>query len=193
VKRLLKSLVMASRPIMLIALRLFFDRQYLTGRHFEDTLHGYLWCFRAIWQRNILRLARPLPFPAAFNCHVSNGKNIKFHPDDLNNFQSSGTYLQNFLGHIELGRGCYIAPNVGIITANHDPDEPVRHLPPRNVIVGEKCWIGMNSVLLPGVVLGANTVVAAGSVVTKSFPSGRCVVAGVPARVIRTSPQSDTD
>ena len=42
----------------------------------------------------------------------------------------------------------------------------------------------MNAVVLPGVVLGDNTVVAAGAVVTKSFPDGYCTVAGVPARVI---------
>ena len=43
----------------------------------------------------------------------------------------------------------------------------------------------MNSVILPGVFLGENTVVAAGSVVTKSFPQGYCIVGGVPAKVIK--------
>ena len=43
----------------------------------------------------------------------------------------------------------------------------------------------MNAVVLPGVVLGDNTVVAAGAVVTKSFPQGHCTVAGVPAVEIK--------
>ena len=46
-------------------------------------------------------------------------------------------------------------------------------------------WIGMNSVILPGVTLGPGTVVGAGSVVTHSFPEGHCVIAGVPAKLIR--------
>nr|WP_283244199.1 DapH/DapD/GlmU-related protein [Luoshenia tenuis] len=52
-------------------------------------------------------------------------------------------------------------------------------------MLGEKCWIGMNSVVLPGVTLGPHTVVGAGAVVTKSFPEGYCVIAGNPARMIR--------
>ncbi len=43
----------------------------------------------------------------------------------------------------------------------------------------------MNSVILPGVQLGDYTVVGAGTVVTKSFPKGRCVIAGNPAKVIK--------
>ena len=47
------------------------------------------------------------------------------------------------------------------------------------------CWIGMNSVILPGVVLGDSTIVGAGSVVTKSFVEGRQVIVGSPARVVK--------
>ncbi|WP_333558948.1 DapH/DapD/GlmU-related protein [Enterococcus lactis] len=51
--------------------------------------------------------------------------------------------------------------------------------------MGEQCWIGMNSVLLPGIILGPKTIVGAGSIVTKSFKEGNCVIAGNPAKVIR--------
>jgi carbonic anhydrase/acetyltransferase-like protein (isoleucine patch superfamily) len=44
----------------------------------------------------------------------------------------------------------------------------------------------MNSIILPGVVLGIRTIVGAGSVVTKSFPDGYCVIAGNPAKIIKT-------
>jgi acetyltransferase-like isoleucine patch superfamily enzyme len=117
--------------------------------------------------------------------HISNSGNISFHPDDLNNFQSPGTYIQNFKGKITIGYGSYIAPNVGIITANHDPQNLDAHLAGKDVVLGERCWIGMNAVLLPGVALGGRTIVGAGSVVTKSFPDGNCVIAGNPARLIR--------
>ncbi len=54
-----------------------------------------------------------------------------------------------------------------------------------DVNIGEKCWIGMNSVILPGVTLGTNTIVGADSIVTKSFPEGFCVIAGNPAKIIK--------
>ncbi len=46
-------------------------------------------------------------------------------------------------------------------------------------------WVGMNSVITAGVELGPRTIVAAGAVVTKSFPEGFCVLAGVPAKVVK--------
>lgn len=55
----------------------------------------------------------------------------------------------------------------------------------KKVVIGDKTWIGMNCLILPGVVLGPNTVVGGGSVVTKSFPLGHCVIAGNPAKLIK--------
>lgn len=98
-----------------------------------------------------------------------------------------GTYFQAF-GKINIVRGSYIAQNVGIITANHNLHDLDSHSQPRDVNIGEKCWIGMNSVVLPGVTLGPHTIVGAGSVVTKSFPKGNCVIAGNPAKIIRHLP-----
>lgn len=181
----LKRIIRHMRPIFVFFLTMFFEKRYLRGKYYEDFLTGYLWALRAIWQRNILRLAKPLPFPANYAVSVANPANLIFHPDDLNNLQSFGIYLQNFKGTITIGRGCYIAPNVGIITANHDPLALDSHLPGKNVVLGERCWVGMNSVVLPGVVLGPDTIVGAGSVVTKSFPQGNCVIAGNPATLIR--------
>lgn len=54
------------------------------------------------------------------------------------------------------------------------------------IIIGDSCFIGMDSILLPGVELGDHTLVGAGSVVTKSFPEGNVVIAGNPARPICT-------
>lgn len=188
----LKAVAERSRRPMRFFLRLFFDKAYLTGRHFDQGLSGYIWAFRAIWHRNILRLAPPLKFPASYRSHISNPQNISLHPDDLNNLQSPGIYLQNFMGRIVIGKGSYIAPNVGIITANHDPENLDSHLPSGDVHIGEKCWVGMNAVILPGVILGNGTIVGAGSVVTKSFPDGSCVIAGNPARMLReVSPNSE--
>ena len=89
------------------------------------------------------------------------------------------------MGNIIIGKGTYIAPNVGIITANHIFSDLDKHEVAKDVILGKQCWVGMNAIILPGVMLGDHTVVGAGSVVTKSFPEGYCVIAGNPAIVIK--------
>lgn len=185
-KSIVKRLVHLSAPVLTAFLSIFFDKCYLQGRHFEQSAAGFYWAFKALWTRNVLRLAVPLPWPAGLACHVSNAKNIVFHPDNLDNFQSPGTYFQNFNARIVLGHGVYIAPNVGLITANHQVGALDEHLSGEDIILGERCWIGMNSVVLPGVILGPDTVVAAGAVVTKSFPDGRVILSGVPAKVLRS-------
>lgn len=52
-------------------------------------------------------------------------------------------------------------------------------------IIGKRCFIGVNAIIMPGVVIGDEVVVGAGSVVTKDIPSN-CIVAGNPARIIKT-------
>lgn len=180
-----KKIFLIILPIVRLFILMFYDKKYLQGKYFDNNINGYIWAIKSIWCKNILRLAPPRPFPTSLGCVISNPENIHFHPDDLNNFQGFGNYYQNFKGHIYLGKGCYIAPNVGIITANHKLDNLDEHEEGRDVILGERCWIGMNSVVLPGVVLGNKTTVAAGSVVTKSFPEGNVVIGGVPAKVIK--------
>ena len=77
-----------------------------------------------------------------------------------------------------------LAPNVGILSANHDLYDQ-RKYNEAPIIIGDYSWIGMNSIVTAGVTLGPRTIVAAGAVVTKSFPQGNCVIAGNPARKIR--------
>ena len=54
----------------------------------------------------------------------------------------------------------------------------------KQVIIGEGCWIGEKAIILPGVELGKRCIVAAGAVVTKSFPA-YSLVGGVPAKVLK--------
>lgn len=94
-----------------------------------------------------------------------------------------GCYIQG-IGGIHIGDYTQIAGNVGIISANHDLTDTRKHIP-KKVIIGEYSWIGFGAVILPGVILGDFTIVAAGSVVTKSFEDGYCVVGGNPAKIIK--------
>ncbi|MCB0275013.1 MAG: hypothetical protein KDI06_09385 [Calditrichaeota bacterium] len=69
---------------------------------------------------------------------------------------------------------------------NHEPDDYFSYREAEPIEIGDNCWLGANSIILPAVRLGQHTVVAAGSVVTKSFPEGDVVIGGNPARVIKT-------
>lgn len=94
-----------------------------------------------------------------------------------------GCYLQGN-GGIYIGNYCHFASNIGIISANHDLYDQTKH-DCKPVILCDYCWVGQNSMILPGVTLGSRTIVGAGSVVTHSFPDGFCVIAGNPAKLIK--------
>ena len=172
--------------------RLAYGKKYIQGRHFEFGNDGWKWVYKGIWFQKILGFNRRVPWPCAPFLHIGKPDRIHFHPDELNNFQSPGLYLQTNGGDIYIGKDAMIGPNVGIITANHDPVNVRGHVSGADVVIGEACWIGMNTVVMPGVVLGRGTVVGAGSVVTRSFPEGRCLIAGAPARLIKTYPSHST-
>ena len=94
-----------------------------------------------------------------------------------------GCYIQG-AGTVHFGDYVQLAPNVGILSANHDLyDQRKYNAAP--IVIGDYSWIGMNSIVTAGVVLGPRTIVAAGAVVTKSFPDGFCILAGVPAKVVK--------
>ena len=89
--------------------------------------------------------------------------------------------------HIYVGDYTMLAPNVILATAGHPMLGALRE---RNyqynmpVRIGRNCWLGAGVIVLPGVTIGDNTVVGAGSVVTKDLPSNVLAV-GTPARVLR--------
>jgi acetyltransferase-like isoleucine patch superfamily enzyme len=172
---------------------LFYDPKYLKGKWFNSPgAIGWQWVRRGFFLQKILGINRSVPWPVSGYIRIGDFSNIEFSNNDLNNFQSIGNYFQGIGAKIIIGEGTYIAPNVGIITENHDVNDPDKRMEAKAVKIGEKCWIGMNCVILPGVDLGPHTVVGAGSVVTKSFPDGYCLLAGVPAIQKRTFKKDET-
>jgi acetyltransferase-like isoleucine patch superfamily enzyme len=95
-----------------------------------------------------------------------------------------GGYFQG-AGEIYVGDYVQFGPNVSLISSNHDLYDQYKEEEGLPIIIQNYCWIGINSVVLPGVTLGPRTIVGAGSIVTKSFPEGYCVIAGIPARKIK--------
>ena len=89
----------------------------------------------------------------------------------------------------------FIAPNCGFYTAGHPLDAEQRNLGLEYawpITVGDNVWIGANVTVLPGVTIGSNTVIAAGSVVTRDIPAG-VVAAGNPCRVLRAITDADRE
>ena len=97
--------------------------------------------------------------------------------------QRGGCYIQGW-GRIFIGDYVEITQNCIIISRNHLLTDQSEHID-KETIIGDHCWIASNSLIMGGVVLGPRTVVAAGSVVTKSFPEGYCLIGGNPAKLIK--------
>ncbi|MGO1923901.1 MAG: sugar O-acetyltransferase [Jeotgalicoccus sp.] len=113
-----------------------------------------------------------VPFTADFGKNIKLGKNV---------FINSGCRFQD-QGGITIGDGSLIGHNVVLATINHDYNPSNRGTMFLKPIVLEKnAWIGSNATVLPGITIGENSVVAAGSVVTKDVPANT-IVAGNPAK-----------
>jgi acetyltransferase-like isoleucine patch superfamily enzyme len=136
-----------------------------------------------LFAKHVLRQNRNVSWAIHFTStvyfpdRIVRGRNV-FPGDSPNNFIDA-------TNGIEIGDYTNIGPGVGLISANHDVIDNSKYTTHPPIRIGAFCWLGMNVVVLPGVVLGDFTTVGAGAVVTKSFPEGYCVIGGNPARVIR--------
>ncbi|HEU5047522.1 MAG TPA: sugar O-acetyltransferase [Rickettsiales bacterium] len=89
-------------------------------------------------------------------------------------------------GGLDIGDDVMIGPNVSIVTAGHalEPSKRRSHVIAKPIVIERNVWIATGAIIIGGVTIGENAVVAAGSVVTKDVPANT-MVAGNPAKVIR--------
>lgn len=122
----------------------------------------------------------------------------------IGNFTMMNGALLMVEERIEIGDHCLIAWNVGIADCDFHPLDPTLRivdsmalapflpnrpkrpaLPSKSVKIGNNVWIGMNAIILKGVTIGNNSIIGAGAVVVSDIP-GNVMVAGNPARIIKT-------
>lgn len=110
-----------------------------------------------------------------------------------------GTYINSNLMLIDdykitIGKGCLIAPNVTISTTGHPVHPKLRTTGMYSfpVTIEDNVWIGMGVNILPGVTIGENSVIGAGSVVTKDIPAN-VIAMGTPCKVVREIDDRDKE
>ena len=117
--------------------------------------------------------------------HVHLGKNV---------YANAGLKLVDDT-HIYIGDYTMLGPNVVLATAGHPIDPQLRekalqyNLP---VHIGRNCWLGAGVIVMPGVTIGDNSVIGAGSVVTKDIPEN-VVAVGNPCRILRPIGEHDKE
>jgi acetyltransferase-like isoleucine patch superfamily enzyme len=141
------------------------------------------WLFQRIFGIN-----KEADFSVSFTSKIQGASRIKIigNPKSiLKSFAVNGGCYYTVFSDTELiiGEDTIWSTNVCIQTGNHDLiNRNIYHK--SSVKIGKNCWIGTSVTILAGVQLGDNVTVGANSVVTKSFPSN-CVIAGVPAKIIK--------
>jgi acetyltransferase-like isoleucine patch superfamily enzyme len=144
---------------------------------------SFIYILGCFFPQKILRINGRVPWPVHFTSRVLYYKNIKMGKRCAPGL-SANCYIQGRNG-ITIGHNLRMGPGVGLISANHDPNDYDRWPESPPICIGDNVWIGMNSVVLPGVQIGDNVVIAANSVVTKDIPSNS-IAGGNPCRAIRT-------
>ncbi len=142
---------------------------------------------RDIMHRLFKSVGRNVWIEPDFRCEF--GRNISIGDDVYINF---GCVILD-CGQIRIGNNTLIGPNVGLFSGNHttDPEERAAGgLIPKPITIGSRVWLCGNVTVTPGVTIGDDTIIGAGSVVTRDIPSG-VIAAGNPCRVLRQITASD--
>lgn len=129
----------------------------------------------------ILSVLNPMKLAKKIGVNIDESSRIISMP----NFGSE-PYLITIGKHVTISSEVNFVTHDGATWCFRETDEYKGIFKYGKIFVGDNCFIGMRSIILPGVKIGNNCIVAAGAVVTKDVPDG-CIVGGVPARIIESS------
>lgn len=135
--------------------------------------------------QKIFRINGGANFMVHYTSTVTCPDKIKMGKGVCQYFAASGSCYVSGINGIEIGDGTIFAPGVKLISANHTAHDFGLHDLQGPIKIGRNCWLGANAIVLPGVELGDDTIVAAGAVISRSFPDGGAVLAGVPGVVVK--------
>lgn len=123
------------------------------------------------------------PFYCDYGTHIEVGKNF---------FANYNCTILD-VARVRIGDNCFMAPNVAIYTAGHPIHPDTRNSQyeyGKEVTIGDNVWLGGSVVIMPGVHIGNNVVIGAGSVVTRDIPDNAIAV-GNPCKVVRFLTDAD--
>lgn len=147
--------------------------------HFEDLLNSsFRSVFKLFFIQKICRINGNVNWQVHYSTSVLSPEKVK----RGTNFRSSSKncHIDGRNG-INFGNNVWLGPSVKVISQNHNLCNFSEYVKSEPITIGDNCWIGAGAIILPGVQIGNHTVVAAGSIVTKSFSDTNQLIAGNPA------------
>lgn len=201
-KTIIQRVIFHEGPVFYLGLvvdrflfKMFFQHYYGKtfrhyGRNIKWGIHGMKYCI----PRSV-RISSPHLISIADNCQFDEYVYLQCHHEGEGLFVGNNTRVNAFshiqaFSKITIGNNVLIAPFSHISGGNHgnvNDDRPKMEHPyfkAGEINIGDGVWLGRSSHVLGGVSLGRNCIVAAGAVVTKSFPEFS-VIGGIPARTLR--------
>jgi len=163
------------KAIIKLLMRLFYPK-------FNNPEYYTLYYLQLAVIQKVFGINREAAWPMHFTSQVKAANKIQWGTKAPGS--GMGCYIDGRNGII-IEENVWIGPRVSIISKNHHPDNYYKYMDDPPIRIGKNSLLTTNCVILPGVELGEHTIVAAGAVVTKSFPEGNQVLAGNPAKVLK--------
>ena len=154
----------------------------LGGREFASKPFSATLLMKHIIIQKVFRINSDVPWPVHRTSKVIAPENIKSGTRAPG--LALGCYLDGRNG-IVFEENVWIGPRVSIISMNHDESNYRKYIKTDPIIIRKNCWLATNCIITAGVELGEHTLVAAGAIVTKSFPEGNQVLVGIPAKPMK--------